>query len=457
MTVPILSRLPLLMLVAAICVVAAPVAAAAPAKPAKTTKAAPAKPAKAAVAKTRTSSDVRKDKQKAEKEIADTKKKISANKQKISGQLDRLSTLDNQIQRQEATIEGLRATIDELNTRIDLLRDSLRRLRREDKAMSVQVAKAMRERHVQRYRIGSLPFVMGASSFSDAIQRLNYLNLLQRAAGNHIELLRANRRLIEQQQSELDSVRSSQAAAVKQLATAKEILNERRRESQRVVDNLRSEGASLRQALDDKNRLISRLNAELDRIIAEEARRAEEERRKKEAQKAGSKSTPAKGGKASGTKTPASGGSAGRQGTAAADRKLSGSFAANKGKLLFPVAGRYTIVGTFGRSKHSELSHVQMDNSGIDISVAAGTRARAVFDGTVSSIFFMDGYENIVIVRHGEYLTVYAGLSSIAVKKGDKVKAGQTLGTIATSGGRTVLHFEVRKERTKLNPLQWVK
>lgn len=408
--------------------------------------------------KTRTSGDVRKDKQRTEREIADTKKKINANQKKINSQLDELSNLDSQIERQENTIDELTETIERLNVRLDELSDSLIELHRSDSVMSLHVAKAMRERHLQRQRISSLPFVLGASSLRGAIQRLNYLNILQRATNNQVMALRRQRELIERRQSALDSVKASQAAAVKQLSTAKEILNQRRREAQRITDDLRQEGASLKQTLDEKNRRIRQLNAELDRIIAEEQRRAEEARRKKQQEEQRkkqqqSKQKGSKGSSAGKSSTTGSGKSTGISGTADADRKLTGSFAANKGKLLFPVAGKYTIVGTFGHSQRS----MQPDNNGIDISVPAGTKARAVFDGTVSGIFFLDGYENVVMVRHGDYLTVYAGLSKITVAKGNKVTAGQNLGTIATMEGKTVLHFEVRKERSKLNPLQWVK
>ena len=147
--------------------------------------------------------------------------------------------------------------------------------------------------------------------------------------------------------------------------------------------------------------------------------------------------------------------------TAAAERALSGSFQSNKGRLLFPVAGSYRIVGTFGRTDHPSIKGVQVQNSGIDIEAAGSSAyARAVFDGTVTSVFRIDGYQNIVILRHGEYLTVYAGLDQIAVRKGDKVKASQRLGHIFSDpddGGRSVLHFELRHEKQKLNPSEWVK
>ena len=145
---------------------------------------------------------------------------------------------------------------------------------------------------------------------------------------------------------------------------------------------------------------------------------------------------------------------------AAPAKKLSGSFAQNKGRLMFPVAGRYVITSNFGTNDHPELSKVKIDNLGIDIEVAKGSSARAVFDGVVSSIFRLDGYHNIIIVRHGEYLTVYAGIERLSVKKGDKVTAGQTLGTIYSDpddDNRTSLHFEIRHEKQKLNPTEWVK
>lgn len=124
------------------------------------------------------------------------------------------------------------------------------------------------------------------------------------------------------------------------------------------------------------------------------------------------------------------------------------------------MAGKYRIVSGFGRTKHPSMPGVEIQNSGIDIEAVGAGQARAVFDGEVTSVFRIDGYQNIVILRHGEYLTVYAGLDRIAVRKGDKVKASQTLGHIYSDpddDGRAVLHFELRREKQKLNPAEWVK
>ena len=142
-----------------------------------------------------------------------------------------------------------------------------------------------------------------------------------------------------------------------------------------------------------------------------------------------------------------------------AEKKLSDDFAGNRGRLPFPVAGRYTIVGTFGEQQHQELKYVRTNNSGIDIQTNPGAEARAVFNGEVTRVFVVPGYNNSVIIRHGNYLTVYSNLSQVYVKAGDKVSTRQTIGKIFTdteSGNATILHFQLWKEKTKLNPTPWL-
>jgi septal ring factor EnvC (AmiA/AmiB activator) len=143
----------------------------------------------------------------------------------------------------------------------------------------------------------------------------------------------------------------------------------------------------------------------------------------------------------------------------ASDRKLPDDFEANRGRLPFPLAGKYTIAGTFGRQQHQELKYVHTNNSGIDIQTTPGTDARAVFTGEVTRIFVVPGYNNSIILRHGNYLTVYSNLSQVYVKTGDKVETRQALGKIFSDSGNgntTILHFQIRKEKTKLDPLVWL-
>lgn len=142
-----------------------------------------------------------------------------------------------------------------------------------------------------------------------------------------------------------------------------------------------------------------------------------------------------------------------------AEKQLSDNFANNRGRLPYPVAGRHTIVATFGEQQHQELKYVRTSNSGIDIQTSPGADARAVFNGEVTRVFVVPGYNNSVIVRHGNYLTVYSNLSQVYVKAGDRVSTRQAIGRIYSDpedGNSTILHFQLWKEKTKLNPQPWL-
>lgn len=135
-------------------------------------------------------------------------------------------------------------------------------------------------------------------------------------------------------------------------------------------------------------------------------------------------------------------------------------FAAAKGALPRPVAGSFSIISRFGRHPLPDMPEVMYDNPGIDAVVGKGAKAQAVYAGTVSGIYSLPGYNTVVIVSHGDYYTVYGGIGQPAVAKGAQVKAGQSLGNLVADpaqGGRTTIHFEVWKNREKLNPEAWIR
>ena len=139
-----------------------------------------------------------------------------------------------------------------------------------------------------------------------------------------------------------------------------------------------------------------------------------------------------------------------------ADRALSGSFAANRGRLPMPITGGYAITRHFGSYNVAGLKGVQLDSKGINITGHAGAQARSVFRGEVTAIFPYGGMYN-VIVRHGSYMSVYCNLSSVSVRNGQQVEARQVLGTVAAdAAGNRTLHFQLRKETAKLTPEAWL-
>lgn len=135
------------------------------------------------------------------------------------------------------------------------------------------------------------------------------------------------------------------------------------------------------------------------------------------------------------------------------DRRISGSFESNRGRLPMPITGSYKIVSHFGQYNVEGLPNVKLDNKGINILGNSGAQARSIFDGEVSAVFSVPGSMG-VIVRHGSYISVYCNLASVSVRKGQHVSTRQSLGTV---GDENILQFQLRREKAKLNPEAWLK
>lgn len=446
-------------------------------------------PAKKKQEAPRTSSTVQKEKKENEQRMNQARQELKDNQKRTSRQINALNSLNGEIRQQTADIAQLNQTIAGLDSLAAALTDSITTIGKDIETLRANCAKSLRDARTARQKLSVLSLLFSSESFYQAMRRLEYIRQLERWRASKTEQLRASIELLNQKKERLAQTKREHAVAVNNLNTQKRELQSKRERTEQMVASLRKEGKNLEAELKQRQQRARSLDAELNRIIAEEMRKAEQERlaaeraaaeaaakaaaeakRKAEQEQAKAKTNDGKNKPADKpqdlTKQPPEQQVANTpqqrelKEKAAANRDLTGSFANNKGRLLFPVAGRYNVVGMFGRSRHSSLSQVEIDNSGVDIEVQPGQNARAVFGGTVSAIFHMDGYHNIIMVRHGEYITIYANIDRPAVKKGDTVKAGQNLGHIYSDpddDNRTTLHFEVRNEREKLNPLEWVK
>ncbi len=407
----------------------------------------------------RTSADVRREHKQNNERIATATRQLESNSAEIGRQLDRLQLLEAQIALRNDTIAALQNRIDRVNTSINVLADSITALETITERLKENYGRTLRNLRSRRQGMSDIAFIFSASSFSQAWSRMRYLEEVARATTARAERLKRSRVHLDRARSRMESLRDSMALTMEGLRRARAAVDAERVQAADMVANLRQQGRQLNRELERRRNQGAALERELQQLIDREAeeqrRREEEERRRREAEQAARQNANST---AAATTTPAETKAPSTYAAEAAELKqLTGSFSANKGKLPFPVAGRYTIVSNFGTNTHPGLSKVKVDNLGIDIEVPAGARARSVFDGTVSSIFRLDGYNNVVIVRHGEYLTVYAGLGNLRVRKGDKVTTGQELGDVFTDGDRAKLHFEIRREKEKLNPAEWVK
>ncbi len=444
-------------------------------------------------AKRRTSRDVKRDKQRTERQIADTRRRIRQTDDETRRQLNRLDRLRGDIARHNDTVAALNTRIAALDTRIAALDDSVDMLAARSRQLKAAYARALRDIRSRRQGMSDMAFIFSAESFSQAWRRMRYLRQTARFNESRAREIDRTTHSLDTTRQALRILREEQRAAAGRADTERRRLASEQTSADALVTDLRRRRSSLDRELTRRRNQAAALDRELNRIIereiqeaaeAERRARAEAEARAKAEAEAKARAEARARADAAAKPKPADGTAPAAKpaeqptaaeppkpatkpaskpaytSTAEADRRLTGSFASNKGRLLFPVAGKYTITSNFGTNTHPGLARIKVDNLGIDIETPAGTSARAVFDGVVSSIFRLEGYHNIIILRHGSYLTVYGGLDRLSVKKGDKVKAGQTLGGIyidRSDDNRTRLHFEIRHEKQKLNPVEWVR
>ncbi|MFG6388844.1 murein hydrolase activator EnvC family protein [Muribaculum sp.] len=443
----------------------------------------------AARKRTRSVSSVKQEQKANAQAIKKTSQQLDENAKATSRTLNALNTLGAEIRQQNDSIASINHQIDSIDSAMKHINDSIVTLDGKLNALRDSYARSVtRIRNSQQGSMDKLAFIFSAESFTQAYRRFRYLGEFSKWRKRRNDEIKAVQARLEKQRDELTRLQGVKSGMLTRMNVARNDLEKKQNETSALVAKLKKEGASLKKVLRQKEAQARALDTELDRLIAEEQRRqaeeekrrqaeekrkeqerllAEENARKKQQQKEQeAKAAPAKAEqperKAVAQPKPAS--TAAKPATnyamAETSRKLTGSFESNKGRLLFPVNGKYKIVRPFGRHKHPDLPHVTTDNGGIDIEVPAGGTARAVFDGTVSEVFRLPGYNTIVMVRHGKYLTIYANLSNISVKKGDALKQGQTIGTIYSDpddGNRSILHFELRQEKQKLNPTAWVR
>lgn len=430
-------------------------------------------------ARRRSSSDVRRESRQNSQRIEQAARELDDNARRVGNQLNRLQSLEAIINLRADSIKALQRRIAALNVRIDSLNDTITRLEHTTTRLKANYGNTLRALRSRRQSMSDVAFIFSARTFSQAWRRLRYLRETARATVRRAAQIKQARIRLDLARLDLAAMRDSIAADVATMHRAQAALDAERTTASGIVADLRRQGRDLNREIERRRARAAALERELQQVIdaeiAEERRRREveerqrreaeerqrreaEERRRREAaeqqqQPHTATPTPAPPAQPASPPTPP-------PPPQESVEKLTGSFSANKGKMPFPVAGRYTIVSNFGTNNHPGLSKVQFDNLGIDIEATPGSQARAVFNGTVSSIFRLDGYHNVVIVRHGEYLTVYAGLDRLNVRKGDKVTTGQNIGSIFSDpddGNRTILHFEIRREKQKLNPVEWVK
>ncbi len=411
--------------------------------------------------------DLRHDKEQIELQLRETNRALQKNLKSAKSMISELELLNAEIKDRNKYINALSAEVSRLNRQQKQMQDSIVLLQRELKEKQDSYAKAVRSMGNRQNKYDKLLFIFSANSFEQSYRRARYLKEYSQWRKQQAQDIKLKRIELDVKQQHLDSLIIERQSIIAERTKEANSLKSKQKDKKDFVAQLRKKEKSLRKEANRQRADIDRLNNQIDNIIAEEARKAAERARAEaEAEAArlaaeqgdASTSTPAekKDETAQSSSNPAS---KSQYNMPRADRELSGSFEKNKGKLPFPTSAQYRIVGHFGFQKHPEFKYLDKNNIGIDIETTPGAKARAVYGGEVARVFSFGGAEKAVMLRHGNYYTVYTGLIEVYVKAGDKVEVRQELGLIYSDpkdNNRTRFSFQIRKEMEKLNPEHWL-
>ena len=397
-----------------------------------------------------------------------------------------LRTVKEQVEQRRQVVAVLGNEVSGLQARIDTLSGHIGRLHRREGALLLRYRAALMQLQRIDTHIDPVLFVLSSQNPAEARERQRFLSRYSKAVREASVALRTTRTEIEATKAEVGRTHSEKEQLLSLREAEKKKLEAEEQQRAAQVKDLQGKQQVLAQDLskqkqkaEDLDRKIqAQVEAEIiaaQRRAAELQRRREEARRRRQTQRTQPTPPPSTGrsGRGKGTTPPPPppppaddepeerrAATPGGYAMDANERALASSFAQNKGRLPAPIRGSYSILRTFGVHQHSEHNRVQVNSSGVDFGVNGDSRAYAVFSGVVSRVFVIPGYGTAVILRHGNYLTVYANLSSVAVSTGSRVSTGQSIGSVGASpdgsSGR-LLHFQLWHERTKLNPLAWIK
>ena len=360
-----------------------------------------------------------------EREIAVIDKQLAQNASQSSSMLTDLSLIRKKISNRKALVSESDRVIRQYSDSIYLAQKEINRLQARVDTLTAHYSKLVLSAYKNRDSRIWYMYMFASDNLGQAFRRFGYFRNLSSQMQNEAKSVRAMQDELALKQERLALLKKD-AEAVR-AERKKELDNLKKDESKadNVVKKLQKDRKKYQSQLASKKKEIDALNREIARLIANAMN--------KDGQKSSSKKP----------KAPV-------------DMKLDAEFSKNKGKLPWPADG--PVVSRFGKHYHPVYKNLELPpNNGVDIALAKGEHVKAVFDGVVSQVLVMPGYNQCVLVQHGNYFTLYCKMKNIAVKAGDKVKTGQLIGDIDTINGQTQLHFEVWKGKDPQNPETWLR
>ena len=354
-------------------------------------------------------------------EIEQTNKMLKQTKKDESATMNKLQLLNQNIKTQKKLIHTLDNEITALNRemkRLSNTRDSLQVVLERYKGDYAQMVK---QSHYARMQQSPLLFLLASDSFQQLARRTRYLQEFAHFRQEQVRRIENTQAEIDTQNELLETNKADKQAALSSRKREQANLQRDERKQKNMLSQLKSKEKDLNKQIKQKQKKVDELNRKIDDIVRKQTEKASKTSLTKE------------------------------------QKLIAGGFEANKGRLPWPVE-KGMISGHFGKQQHPVYSQVTMDNKGIYLQTTAGTKARAVYKGEVTSCFMVGG-TYAVIVQHGNYRTVYSNLSKLSVKQGDKVDTKQAIGTIFTDpeqDQKTELYFQIYKDKNIQNPELWI-
>ena len=370
-----------------------------------------------------------------EKDIALLNRKLEQNSKNKDAALSSLSLLKSKIRTREKLIAGCDQTLSVLDDSIRTVQKEMKRLQARHDTLSLYYGRLIRGAYKNRDSRLWYMYILSSESIGQGLRRAEYLRGMSAQLSQQALKIRETSARLALQKERLGGLRKEEESMRKKVVGERSRLKDEEADANKLVNQLGKDRKKFQSQLQEKNRQKEALNRKIADLIRQESKKA------------------ASAGKSSGKNT---GGSTGKTTSTAIDTKLSNEFAANKGRLPWPVEG--AIVERFGKHHHPVYTNVELpQNNGVTLAVRPGAQAKAVFNGKVTQIVVLPGYNQCVLVNHGAYFTLYSKLKSVSVKVGDSITTGQVVGIVDSIGGEDLFHFELWKGSDPQNPEGWLR
>ncbi len=396
---------------------------------------------------------------KLEKKLSTTKTLLNQVKKSTTSSINELRLLDTQVKSREDLVQNVDNQIRSSELTIQSKGNQVKQLEERVQKLKAQYKKLILYAYKHRNKYGKMMYIFSANNYFEAVKRNSYLKQIAEIQKKQFKLIQLNHKKIHKEINEISEAKKNQEVLLKTKLSERDlILQDKQKKEKSLAKLKKDEGkliADLKAAEKQKAEIQKKIKKAIEAEIAAEAAK-EKKAKEKEASKT---TTTAKTTTTNKTTTTA------KKELVITETKesasLSKSFETNKGKLPWPVL-KGTVVEAYGKNPHPTLSGVFTNNNGIDIGAPKSAQVRAVFEGEVTSVISIAGAGKCVIIKHGNYRTVYSNLQEVYVSVGSKVSTKQSVGSLLPESGSdlSTAHFEIHQVAdgavVKLNPSLWL-